>query len=62
MAQSQPVVSTRYPYLTMRVAIRGWQDEDDALIDTGFTGNLVVPDRLLSDELGLPEKGDRFIF
>ena len=55
MAQFQPVISSRYPYLDMRVEIRGWQDDDYALIDTGFTGNLVVPTRLLSDELGLPD-------
>lgn len=52
MAQFQPVISGRYPYLDLRVQIRDWQDETYALIDTGFTGNLVVPESLWTQELG----------
>lgn len=55
MAQFQPVISTRYPYLETRVGIRGWQDDEYALIDTGFDGNLVLPADLLTDDLGLPD-------
>ena len=52
MARFQPVISDRYPYLDLRVQIRDWQDETYALVDTGYTGNLVVPERLWTQELG----------
>ncbi len=55
MAQLQPVISNRYPYLDLRVQIRDWQAEATALIDTGFTGNLVIPEHLWTDELGRPD-------
>ena len=54
MAQFQPIVSTRYPYLDVRVQIGDWQEEALALVDTGFSGNLVVPEDRITEELGLP--------
>ena len=52
MAQFHPVISEHYPYLELRVRIRDWQWEADALIDTGFSSNLVVPEHLWNEELG----------
>ncbi len=55
MAQSQPIISTNYPYLPIRVEIRGQIEEILALIDTGYTGNLIVPTDWLDRDLGLPD-------
>ena len=55
MAQSQPIISTTYPYLPIRVEIRGQSEEALALIDTGYTGNLIVPSNWISRNLGLPD-------
>ena len=55
MAQSRPIISTIYPYLSIRVEIRGRREETLALLDTGFTGNLVVPTTWLNRALGLPD-------
>ena len=52
MAQFDSITSDRYPYLNLRVQIRGWRDSAYALIDTGFTGNLVVPEIFWTRELG----------
>ena len=52
MAQFQPIINERYPYLDLLVKIRDWQDEASALIDTGFTANLVVPEDRWSEKLG----------
>ena len=54
MAQFQPVISTSYPYLDVRVQIGDWHEDALALVDTGFTGNLVVPEDRITEELGLP--------
>ena len=56
MARPQPVISTDYPYLPIRVQIRDWQDEASALLDTGFTAELVIPERLLDQGFGFPEE------
>ena len=55
MVQFSPVTSSNYPYVQLSVKIRDWQDNNYALIDTGFTGNLVVPVSLLSEAMGLPD-------
>ena len=52
MAQFQPIVSARYPYLDIRVQIGDWQEEASALVDTGFTANLVVPESHWTEDLG----------
>ena len=52
MAQFQPVISERYPYLSVRVKIGDWQEEASALVDTGFTANLVVPESHWTEDLG----------
>src|SRR5918999_3298766 len=55
MAQPRQVVSTVYPYLSIIVEIRGQREEVLALIDTGYTGDLVVPANWQSRGLGLPD-------
>lgn len=55
MAEFTPVISEHYPYLDVIVSIRGWRNQSSALIDTGFTGNLVLPSSLLSSDIGLPD-------
>ena len=56
MASSRRVISTSYPFLFIRVEIRGQQQDGLALLDTGFTGELVVPTRSLGQSIGLPEE------
>ena len=57
MAQGQEVVSTDYPYLPIRVYIRCHRDEPLALIDTGYTGSLVVPVSNLAGIWNRPPQG-----
>ena len=56
MASPYQVVSTAYPFVSIRVDIRGHRYQGLALLDTGFTWELVVPRDLLSEETGLPEE------
>lgn len=55
MAQPLQVTSSDYPYLPVRVTIRGRSSEDLALIDTGFTGYLAIPATFFNGNLGLPD-------
>ncbi len=55
MAQHQEIVSTNYPYLPVGVDTRGQRYEDSALVDTGYTGSLVVPVTWLEYGIGLPD-------
>jgi len=48
MAQHNQVISTIYPFLQIRVEVRGWRQETLALIDTGFDGALAVPSSVLN--------------
>ena len=43
------VVSSRFPYLSVRVQVDGIDYQGDALLDTGFSGGVILPRRLLSD-------------
>lgn len=45
----QWVVSPRFPYLPIRVSVRGQELDLEALLDTGFDGHVVVPTDLLGD-------------
>ena len=51
---AQPIISERYPYLPVRVRIRAWEYQAYALLDTGFSGDLVVPPARLTRAAGLP--------
>ncbi len=47
MAQDHLIESTNYPYLDIRVEIQGVQLQGAALLDTGYTGELIIPERTL---------------
>ena len=49
------VTSDDFPYLSIRVAIRDWEVRSSALIDTGFTGDLVIPEGSLPRDIGEPD-------
>ena len=44
MASSPPVTSEEYPYLHIRFEVRDDGDQGLALIDTGFSSSLVIPE------------------
>ena len=44
-------VTSRFPYLPIRVNVDGTTYEGDALLDTGFTGGIMLPSRYLQDLL-----------
>jgi clan AA aspartic protease len=48
------VISQDYPYLQIKVTVRNLSFSFRALLDTGFTGHLVLPETL-SDQLGSPD-------
>lgn len=43
MAHRQRIISTTYPYLQVKVHLRGREYDALALVDTGFTGDVVIP-------------------
>lgn len=43
-------VTSRFPYLPIRVNIDGTIYEGDALLDTGFSGGVMLPSRYLPDD------------
>ena len=49
------VTNSDFPYLPIRIAIRDWEVHCLALIDTGFTGDLVVPEGSLTRDIGEPD-------
>lgn len=55
MARSSGVTSEEYPYLPIRVQLRGQVAEGSALIDTGISGSLVIPTTWLERGLGAPD-------
>ncbi|MCH8309379.1 MAG: hypothetical protein IIB17_02635 [Chloroflexi bacterium] len=55
MGGSEDVISARFPYLDMAVQVRGWQNSGFALIDTGYTGNLIIPAYLGIDAFEAPD-------
>jgi predicted aspartyl protease len=48
MAMSQQLVSPRFPYLPVRLEVRGRTHAVDALLDTGFDGDIIVPPLFVS--------------
>ena len=52
---SHSVTSSDFPYLLIRIAVRGWETEAVALLDTGFTGELVVPEDAIPQDVGTPD-------
>ena len=49
------VINDPFPYIRIRIVIRGWETDALALLDTGFTGDLVVPDDLIPEHIGEPD-------
>jgi predicted aspartyl protease len=43
------IVSPRFPYVPVTLRIRGWSVSLDALLDTGFDGDVVVPRDFIRD-------------
>ncbi len=54
MAQDQLISAEPYPYLPIRVEVRGVRFEGLALLDTGYTGELVIPESALEEGIGIP--------
>ena len=54
MAEHHEVTSTDYPYLLIRVEVQSASEEARALIDTGYTGSLIIPETWQSS-FGLPD-------
>lgn len=60
MAQPQQIISTLYPFLQIRIEVRGWQHETLALLDAGFDGDLSIPSAALNLILGSPDTSDNW--
>ena len=48
-------ISDIFPYVNVRIAIRGWETNALALLDTGFTGDVVIPVNALPSDIGEPD-------
>lgn len=48
------VVSEDFPYVPIRAFIGGWEISGVALLDTGFSGDLIIPEGSLPSNLGAP--------
>ncbi len=55
MADRHEIVSTHYPYLPVRIEVQGQSEEAPALVDTGYTDSVIIPDTWESHGLGLPD-------
>lgn len=55
MAQVKKITSFYYPFLKIRLEIRGNTTQSLALVDTGFTGDLAIPGSFFDGKIGLPE-------
>ncbi len=53
MAEDRSIISTDYPYLPIRVEVQGVQLEGRALLDTGYTGEFIIP-QMYQQVLGDP--------
>ena len=49
------VASDEFPFLEIRVSIEGWETNCLALLDTGFSGHLVIPEGVLPADIGQPD-------
>ena len=57
---SDQLVSYVYPYLPIRIGIRGWQVEAMGLLDTGFSAQIIVPTNVLEEEPEFSETPDDY--
>lgn len=49
MAVSQRVTSSRFPYLPIHLWVRQRSDQVEALLDTGFDGDVALPPEAITD-------------
>lgn len=54
------LVSARFPFIPITITIGTWTATLDALLDTGFDGDLTLPRRLASS-IGAPDHYGEFI-
>ena len=48
------VVSDEFPYIPIRILLNGWETEAEALLGTGFSGEVIVPEDAVPDDIGPP--------
>ncbi|MBI4492857.1 MAG: hypothetical protein HY690_08710 [Chloroflexi bacterium] len=56
MALNHRVVSSRFPYLPLHLALGDRTADVDALLDTGFDGDVVLPPGLVMDNSQPPDE------
>lgn len=49
MAMNGPVASSRFPYFPMHLDVRGRSEDVEALLDTGFDGDVAMPPGLMTN-------------
>ena len=49
-----------FPYLRVRISIRGWETEAAALLDTGFTGDAMIPEGVLPADIGGRDRSSQY--
>ena len=52
MAQLRELVSNDYPYIPIRVEVQGQSEDVRALLDTGYTGSVIIPATVQGRNLG----------
>lgn len=50
LAVTQPLVSSHFPYLPLHVELRQSESQIEALLDTGFDGDLAVPRQFVAGD------------
>ena len=53
------LVSSRFPYVRARVQVRQWHADVEALLDTGFDGDVAIPPGFMPD-VGPPDGQSRW--
>lgn len=53
---TERLVSSRFPYISLRIQIGDQEDDFEALIDTGFDGAVTLPAELIYGDAPLPDR------
>ena len=48
------VISNEFPYIPIRILLNGRETEAEALLDTGFSGEVIIPEDAVPDDIGPP--------
>ena len=48
------VISNEFPYIPIRTLLNGRETEAEALLDTGFSGEVIIPEDAVPDGIGPP--------